>query len=84
MHVGGGSGESAATHTMKILNRVRLYRRRRGTALAVVYFGADRARPNSAAPLLGHGKSWPTVRALLRPSLRVPRAREPSDSLLPR
>ena len=31
MHVGGGSGESASTHTMKIVNRVRLYRRRRGT-----------------------------------------------------
>ncbi|MFX3745782.1 glycosyltransferase family 2 protein, partial [Streptococcus suis] len=28
VHVGGGSGESSTTHTMKILNRVRLYRRR--------------------------------------------------------
>ena len=30
VHIGGGSGESSTTHTMKMLNRIRLYRRRRG------------------------------------------------------
>lgn len=82
MHVGGGSGESASTHTMKILNRVRLYRRRRGTALAVVYFALTVLTEIRRA-LLGHGKSWPTTIALLRPSARPPALRA-SDSLLPR
>ena len=69
MHVGGGSGESATTHTMKILNRVRLYRRRRGTLRGVDLLRAHRADELRRA-LLGHDKSWPTLRALLRPSTR--------------
>lgn len=82
MHVGGGSGESATTHTMKILNRVRLYRRRRGTVLASVYFGLTLLTEVRRA-VLGHDKSWPTVRALLRPSARPPLLGA-SDGLLPR
>lgn len=82
MHVGGGSGESAATHTMKILNRVRLYRRRRGTALAMVYFTLT-VLTEIRRGLLGHGKSWPTTVALLRPSARPPALRA-NDTLLPR
>jgi GT2 family glycosyltransferase len=82
MHVGGGSGESASTHTMKILNRVRLYRRRRGTTLAAVYFTLTVLIELRRA-LLGHGRSWPTMLALLRPSARPPALRA-SDSLLPR
>ena len=82
MHVGGGSGESATTHTMKILNRVRLYRRRRGTALACVYFILT-VLIEIRRGLLGHGRSWPTTVALLRPSSR-PAALRASDSLLPR
>ena len=58
MHVGGGSGESATTHTMKIINRVRLYRRRRGTLRASVYFGLTVLTELRRA-LLGHDKSWP-------------------------
>ena len=82
MHVGGGSGESATTHTMKILNRVRLYRRRRGAALASVYFALTVLAEVRRA-VLGHDKSWPTLRALLRPSTRPP-VLGASDALLPR
>lgn len=82
MHVGGGSGESATTHTMKILNRVRIYRRRAGTARAGLYFGMTVLIELRRA-VLGHRKSWPTVRALVRPSRRPP-VLGASDSLLPR
>lgn len=82
MHVGGGSGESAMTHTMKIINRVRLYRRRRGALLASVYFGLTVLTELRRA-ILGHDKSWPTVRALLKPSTRPPLLGA-SRSLLPR
>ena len=82
VHVGGGSGESATTHTMKILNRVRLYRRRRGTLLASIYFGLTLLTELRRA-LLGHDKSWPTLLSLLRPSTRPP-VLGASDSLLPR
>lgn len=82
MHVGGGSGESATTHTMKILNRIRLYRRRRGTPLAWVYFVLTIVVEARRA-LLGHGRSWPTLRALLRPSTR-PAMLGASDAFLPR
>ncbi|MDL5352372.1 glycosyltransferase family 2 protein [Microbacterium sp. zg-YB36] len=82
MHVGGGSGESAMTHTMKILNRVRLYRRRTGTLRAWVYFGLTVLIEIRRA-MLGHSKSWPTVWSLLRPSLR-PTLLRANDSVLPR
>lgn len=82
MHIGGGSGESATTHTMKILNRVRLYRRRRGPALATVYFGLTVLTELRRA-VLGHGKSWSTLRALVRPSERPP-SLGANDALVPR
>lgn len=82
MHVGGGSGESATTHTMKILNRVRLYRRRTDVARASVYFVLT-VLVELRRALLGHDKSWPTVRALVRPSER-PSLLNASDSLIPR
>jgi GT2 family glycosyltransferase len=82
VHVGGGSGESATTHTMKILSRVRLYRRRRGTLLASIYFGLT-VLTELRRTLLGHDKSWPTLLALLRPSTRPP-VLSTCDSLLPR
>ncbi len=82
MHVGGGSGESATTHTMKQLNRIRLYRRRRGTLPAYAYYGMTVLSEIRRA-VLGHDKSWPTVRALVRPSLRPP-ALNANDSILPR
>ncbi|MEO7005452.1 MAG: glycosyltransferase family 2 protein [Terrimesophilobacter sp.] len=82
MHVGGGSGESAATHTMQMLNRVRLYRRRAGDKRARLYFGMIVLIELRRA-ILGQRKSWPTLRALLRPSLRPPQLGA-STSLLPR
>jgi GT2 family glycosyltransferase len=81
MHVGAGSGESSATHTMKIVNRIRLYRRRVGDVRATIYFCLTVLTEMRRA-LLGHDKSWPTVRALLRPSRRPPMLGA-SNSLLP-
>jgi N-acetylglucosaminyl-diphospho-decaprenol L-rhamnosyltransferase len=81
MHIGGGSGESSTTHTMKILNRIRLYRRRTGVVRAGIYFCLTVLTEVRRA-LLGHHKSWPTVRALVRPSQRPPMLGA-SKSLLP-
>jgi GT2 family glycosyltransferase len=71
MHVGGGSGESATTHTMQMLNRVRLYRRRTGDARAWLYFGLTIVVEIRRA-VLGDRKSWTTVRALVQPARRPP------------
>ncbi|GEK86254.1 glycosyltransferase [Microbacterium aerolatum] len=82
MHIGGGSGESATTHMMKQINRIRLYRRRTGTLRAAIYYGLTVLTEMRRA-LFGHDRSRPTVRALLRPSLRPPMLNA-SDSILPR
>lgn len=82
MHIGGGSGESATTHTMKQINRIRLYRRRSGAARASIYFVATVLLELRRA-VLGHAKSWSTLRALLQPSAR-PAALDAGTSLLPR
>ncbi|MGW2091604.1 glycosyltransferase family 2 protein [Promicromonospora sukumoe] len=82
MHVGGGSGTSHATHTMQMLNRVRLIRRRRGTPAAWTYYAVT-LLVELRRGLLGHRASWPTLRALVRPSLR-PAALGASDAVLPR
>ncbi|TFC07190.1 glycosyltransferase family 2 protein [Cryobacterium adonitolivorans] len=80
MHVGGGSGESATTHTMQMLNRVRLYRRRTGDLRAWLYFGMTVVVETRRA-VLGQRASWTTVHALLRPSLRPPQLRANSAFL---
>ncbi|MET0933489.1 MAG: glycosyltransferase family 2 protein [Mycetocola sp.] len=82
MHVGGGSGESAATHTMKMINRIRLYRRRAGDLRAWLYFLMT-VLVELRRAVLGHRKSWSTLRALLRPSLRPPQLKA-SSAILPR
>lgn len=82
MHIGGGSGESAATHTMKMVNRIRLYRRRSGDLRAWLYFGMIVVVELRRA-VLGHRRSWSTLRALLRPSLRPPQLHA-SEAILPR
>ena len=69
MHIGGGSGESATTHTMQMLNRIRLYRRRTGDLRAWIYFGLTIVVELRRA-VLGQRRSWSTLRALLRPSRR--------------
>lgn len=69
MHVGGGSGESAATHMMRILNRVRFYRRRHGVPRAIIYYGLILGREVWWA-VRRHPYSRETVVALLRPHRR--------------
>lgn len=81
MHIGGGSGESATTHTMQMLNRVRLYRRRTGVVRAWLYFGLTIVVELRRA-ILGDRRSWTTLRALLRPSVR-PAQLGASRALLP-
>ncbi|SFA79475.1 Glycosyltransferase, GT2 family [Nocardioides alpinus] len=81
MHVGGGSGESATTHTMKIINRVRIYRRRAGTPLAWAYFVITVGNELRRA-VLGHRRSWSTLAALMRPGRR-PEVLGASEHLLP-
>lgn len=82
MHVGGGSGESATTHTMKMINRIRIYRRRKGEVRAWLFFGLA-VLVELRRAILGHRRSWATVRALLRPSRR-PAQLGASTALLPR
>ncbi len=82
MHVGGGSGENATTHTMQMLNRVRIYRRRAGERWVWLYFGMI-VLVELRRALLGSRKSWTTLRALLRPPLRPPQLGA-STALLPR
>lgn len=41
VHIGGQSGRSGETHTMQIVNRVRLYRRRHGSVASWVYFALN-------------------------------------------
>lgn len=82
MHIGGGSGESAETHTMQMLNRVRIYRRRRGTPRAAIYFVLI-VLVEIRRAVLGNRRSWPTIRALLQPSRR-PSTLGASSTLLPK
>lgn len=71
MHIGGGSGESATTHTMKMVNRVRIFGRRHGRMATWLYFGVA-VFTEFRRGILGHAASWEAARALLRPSLRPP------------
>jgi N-acetylglucosaminyl-diphospho-decaprenol L-rhamnosyltransferase len=69
VHIGGQSGRSHRTRAMQVINRVRLYRRRRGTLASWCYYWVTAANELSRVPR-GHRESWPAVLALLRPSLR--------------
>jgi N-acetylglucosaminyl-diphospho-decaprenol L-rhamnosyltransferase len=82
VHIGGASGRNNATHAMQIVNRVRLYRRRNGTAAAWCYFWLSIASELTWVAR-GHPQSWFAIRALLRPSLR-PAELGCSDRVLPR
>jgi GT2 family glycosyltransferase len=82
MHIGEGSGTSQETHTMKMLNRVRLVRRRQGTGAAWMCYAVT-LLVELRRGLLGHRASWPTLRALVRPAMR-PAALGASDAVLPR
>lgn len=82
MHIGGGSGESAKTHTMKMVNRVRLYARRHGAMASGCYL-AIAAITELRRGLLGHAASWTALAALLSPRRR-PTELGASGSLIPR
>ncbi len=82
MHVGGGSCTRHETHTMLMVNRVRLVRRRRGERAAWMYYGIT-LLVELRRGMLGHRASRPTLRALVRPSRR-PAALGASDAVLPR
>jgi len=69
VHVGGGSGRDDRTHTMQVLNRVRLYARRHPRPLAYVYMAANLASEMSWI-VRGHRPSRASVRALLSPGRR--------------
>lgn len=81
MHVGGGSGESADTHVMKMVNRVRVFGRRNGPFKTCAYF-AMAVLTEIRRGILGHRASWQAARALLQPSRR-PRELNCSDRLIP-
>lgn len=82
VHIGAASGQSAATHAMQIVNRVRLYVRRRGGALGAVYFVLSLLSEASWA-LRGSRVARASMRALLFPSHR-PEVLRCRASLLPR
>lgn len=69
VHLAGASGRTSTTHVMQIVNRVRLYRRRNGTARGWLYWGVTLFSELSWAAR-GHRPSRAAVRALLRPSTR--------------
>ena len=81
MHIGGQSGQSAKTHTMQVVNRVRLYRRRHRAPLAWAFLLMTAARELSWVP---RGGAWngTAARALFRPATR-PAELGCSDSVLP-
>jgi GT2 family glycosyltransferase len=81
-HIGGQSGRDHITHAMQAVNRVRLYRRRHGTAASFCYYVICIANELSRIPR-GHRESWPAVIALLRPTRR-PACLRCSDRLVPR
>ncbi|WP_431841294.1 glycosyltransferase [Calidifontibacter indicus] len=81
VHIGGGSGVTVTNHTMKIINRVRLYRRRRSTPLTIVYFLLV-LLTEVRRGLLGHRWSRAAALALIQPSRRPPALH--ADTLIPR
>jgi GT2 family glycosyltransferase len=82
IHVGGGSGQTDRTHTMQILNRIRLYRRRHGVLPGTIYYLLTIAGEVSWL-VRGGIKSRASLRALVRPSSR-PSELGCADHLIPR
>jgi GT2 family glycosyltransferase len=65
-HIGGGSGRDDLTHTMQVVNRVRLYRRRHSLPAAWLYFALT-ILSESSWIVRGQPQSRASIRALLRP-----------------
>jgi N-acetylglucosaminyl-diphospho-decaprenol L-rhamnosyltransferase len=81
-HIGGQSGRNDWTHAMLIVNRVRLYRRRNGTAASWFYLWLTIMSELSWVAR-GHLRSRAATAALLRPSRR-PAELGCGDHLMPR
>lgn len=71
VHIGGESGRSPRIHSMQIVNKVRLYRRRHGAAVSWVYYALTVASELSWL-VRGQRESRTSLLALLRPSRRPP------------
>jgi N-acetylglucosaminyl-diphospho-decaprenol L-rhamnosyltransferase len=69
MHLRGQSGSSNATHSMMVINRVRLYRRRHGAPASWCYYLLTIISELSWLAR-GQRRSWFAVVTLLRPSRR--------------
>jgi N-acetylglucosaminyl-diphospho-decaprenol L-rhamnosyltransferase len=82
VHIGGQSGQNDHTHAMRIVNRVRLYRRRHSALASWGYYWLTVASEVSWI-LRGHREARASVAAVLRPSRR-PSELGCSDRLLPR
>jgi N-acetylglucosaminyl-diphospho-decaprenol L-rhamnosyltransferase len=81
-HLGGQSGRDDTTHTMQIVNRVRLYRRRHRRFASWCYYWLAVASELSKIPR-GQAESRAAVLALLKPARR-PSCLRCSDRLVPR
>jgi N-acetylglucosaminyl-diphospho-decaprenol L-rhamnosyltransferase len=81
VHIGGQSGRNDQTHTMQIINRVRLYRRRHRAFASFCYFALAAARELSWIAH-GHKESRTALAALLRPSRR-PAELKANDRFIP-
>jgi N-acetylglucosaminyl-diphospho-decaprenol L-rhamnosyltransferase len=82
VHIGGQSGRNHRTHTMQIVNRVRLYRRRNGVLASWCYYWLTVVSEISWV-IRGHSQSRTAIAALLRPARR-PAELGCSDRMMPR
>jgi N-acetylglucosaminyl-diphospho-decaprenol L-rhamnosyltransferase len=82
IHIGGESGRTGATHAMRIVNRVRLYRRRHSMMASWCYYWLTVAAEVSWI-VRGNRASRSSVVAVLRPTRR-PRELRCSDAMMPR
>jgi N-acetylglucosaminyl-diphospho-decaprenol L-rhamnosyltransferase len=71
VHIGGHSGRNHKTHSILIVNRVRFYRRRHGTASSWCYYAVTLAHEISGI-IRGHRIARASTTALLLPSRRPP------------
>jgi N-acetylglucosaminyl-diphospho-decaprenol L-rhamnosyltransferase len=81
-HIGGQSGQNDRTHAMQIVNRVRLYARRRNDFASWTYYALT-ILSEATWVARGHRQSRAAIMALLSPSHR-PAELGCSGSLLPR
>jgi N-acetylglucosaminyl-diphospho-decaprenol L-rhamnosyltransferase len=82
IHIGGASGRTGTTHAMRIVNRVRLYRRRHSLMASWCYYWLTVASELSWMAR-GNRESRSSIMAVLRPTHR-PRELKCSDTIMPR